>query len=91
MLGRAKREYSVCSMVRGLILSFVLLLSTVSAETASASYFSTRLARALPGDYIVANQPGSYCVLILRSRENDKIVLEEIDIPDYSDLHLEPT
>ena len=69
-------------MFRALILTFVFCFS--SFAFAKDSYFTKRVRGAQPGDYIVAKQPGCYCLLILRAKDGDKIILEEIDVPEYS-------
>lgn len=69
-------------MIRILLLSLVLCFSAFASPV--ESYFSQKLLRAQPGDYIVAKEPGSYCLLILRAKEGNRIVLEEIDIPEYA-------
>lgn len=65
---------------------FVLLVCCIISFTlfGSDSYFAKRVRMAKSGDYIVAKQPGSYCLLILRAIDGGKVVLEEIDVPDFS-------
>lgn len=63
--------------------SFFFLLMSLSLF-AEDSYFAKRVRKAKSGDYIVAKQPGSYCLLILRTIEGSKVVLEEIDVPDFA-------
>ncbi len=60
------------------------LATAVSLTANESSYFSSRLDNAKPGDFIVTKQPGCYCLLLIRSHDQKKIVLEEIDIPDYA-------
>ncbi len=59
-------------------------MTGILAAEEPSSYFCSRLTRAKAGDYIVTSQPGCYCVLLIRSHEGNKIILEEIDIPDYA-------
>ena len=66
-----------------LAIAFLLsIMGTLSAET--TSQFASRLEKAKIGDFIVAKQPGYYCLLLIKSQKEKTIVFEEIDIPDYA-------
>ncbi len=70
-------------MLRITLATLLFSFGTLAAA-APASYFSSQLSKAKAGDYIVASQPGNYSILIVQARDKDKIVLEEIDVPDYA-------
>ena len=65
-----------------IILSFVLtigLFSTLIADT--ELLLRKNLDRAKPGDYLVTAQNKNYTILIIRSKEDDLLSIEEITMP----------
>lgn len=46
------------------------------------SYLGQQLKKAQAGDYIVTNQIGGYSLLYVQSCENDRLLLQEISIPE---------
>lgn len=64
-------------MSRLLIIVLLLLSHTIAFPN---STLKSRLIRGTPGDYIVTSQGANYCLLILRSLDNSRMVLEEISV-----------
>jgi hypothetical protein len=65
----------------------IVLFLLIASIAYPATTLKSRLVRGTPGDYIVTSQGGNYSLLLLRSIEGSKMVIEEISIEqDYVDL-----
>ncbi len=58
------------------LIFFLLLTSLIYSDVT----IKDRLIKATPGDYIVTAQGSNYSVLLLRSKEGSRVVLEEITV-----------
>ncbi len=64
------------------ILSNLFLLVAPLSGGHHSPIFSSQLSKASPGDFVVTHQSGNYSLLVVRSLEKGRLILEEITVPE---------
>ncbi|WP_220017488.1 hypothetical protein [Candidatus Rhabdochlamydia oedothoracis] len=69
------------TMKKLIYLALCIFSLPFSVYTAQSTTLKNRFEKGSPGDFIVTAQEGIYTILILRHREKNQLILEEISIP----------
>jgi hypothetical protein len=59
----------------------ILIISILTINCLNAFSLKDKIIKGAPGDYVVAEQMGTYAVLLIRSLSDRYLLIEEIDVP----------